>query len=110
MGAGAWFAIWTALSIGALAVFALIGYDLAQRGKSLAGEIAKLAPVLQELAELIDELPELAEPESAIERDLGEALQSRSNLIKAKKQRREERQRRLIRHLKDIDPTEKRFK
>lgn len=110
MGAWAWFGIWTGLSLGAIVVFAVIGYDLGQRGKRLAVEVNKLQPVVQELGELVESLPSLGEPVSAIERDLGEVLQSRLDLIKTKKQRREDRQRRLIRHLKDIDPTEKRFK
>ncbi|MEY4000565.1 MAG: hypothetical protein RLZZ626_920 [Actinomycetota bacterium] len=110
MGGWAWFGIWAGLSLGAILVFALIGYDLGQRGKRLAVEVTKLQPVVKELGELVDSLPGLAEPVSAIERDLGEVLQTRLDLIKTKKQRREDRQRRLIRHLKDIDPTEKRFK
>lgn len=110
MGFWAWFWIWTALVIASLAVFALIGLELANRGKALARELAKLKPVIDELNEIIEDIPVLADPVNALERDYSELVAERVALSENKKRKHDERQRRLIKHLKDIDPAEKRFK
>ena len=110
MGGWAWFWIWTTLVIAALAVFALIGLDLGARGKRVLVEVEALQPTFNEFNELLETLPVLAERIPAIERDFSELLGERAVLVQRKQRKHDERQRRLIKHLQDIDPREKRFK
>jgi len=105
-----WFAIFAAITLVALAWYSLLGLKLARKAKDLqpAGErfqgiAAKLSaagniePVLEPIIAALDQKPE-------------QVLARRSAVLKANKQRKEIRQRRLIERLRNLKIDESRFR
>lgn len=103
------FWIWFALVVSALVVLALIGYSLFQKGASVFRQASKLSPILEKLHEAIDQPPNIASPESNLNDDPKVHVRARQQLLRAKAKKREDRQRRLIKQLKEFDPKESRF-
>lgn len=109
MGFWAWFAIWTALVLGALAVLAYLGWQLMQKGLKVAKELEKLEPVLSKLQAATEAKSEYERPEPDLLKDPVEVYKIRNAFEKRREQKREARKHMLIQRLKHIDPAESRF-
>jgi len=109
MGVCAWFWIWATLSIGALAIFALIAKSLWNRGVSAAHQVSRLAEKGLALSKAMENKPTLQAPESSLLADPVAIQAKRKALQRLKTKKHEQRQRRLIASLKRFDPNESRF-
>jgi hypothetical protein len=109
MGFWPWFWIWVALALVALVFFAAIGYNLFLRGAAVLRQASKLAPIAEKLQAALDAQPDVAKPSANLHDDPKLHVQARKQLLRSKAKKREERQRRLIKHLNQFDPTESRF-
>ncbi len=109
MGFWAWFWIWTALIIGSLAVFGLIGKGLFNRALSIFHQASQLAPVAEKLFAALEVKPEAADKESDILVPSAELEEKRRVLLKRKSKKQAARQRSLRSAIKHIDVNESRF-
>ena len=109
MGFWAWFWIWTALIIGALAVFALIGKSLFNSASAVFHQIERISKPALALAEAMANKPTLEDLESDLLTPVADAEAERTALLKQKSKKRAAQQRRLRNALKNIDVNESRF-
>lgn len=105
-----WFAIFSAITILALASYAAIGLSLASKAKGLQAPSVRLQALSQQLQTTRVAQVEVARLVPAIDQDAGAVLSRRQGVLKANKQRKEQRQRRLIERLRTMNTDESRFR
>jgi hypothetical protein len=98
-----WWVIWGTASLGSIYFFALVIYRLALNARSLQGELTKTTELIGQLEQL--PLAEVAEATAATADDLVRLTALRNSQKRKKTLRREQRQRRLIEHLKNAEET-----
>ena len=103
--------LWVFVAIGVLGAIWHIAIlvSLATKSKRVMVESQALRLQVEALVNLVNEKPQLAKPVLAVETPLDEVLLSRYQLLRRRKERKVERERRLIDRLNRIDPTERRF-
>lgn len=109
MGFWAWFWIWTGLVIGSLAVFALIGLSLFNRGLEVMHQLSRISKPAEDLMAAMEKRPVPEAKESDVLGDLATLEQKRRNILSEKSKKRAARQRSLRSALKHIDVNESRF-
>jgi heme exporter protein D len=109
MGFWAWFWIWVSLVIGSLAVYALIGKSLFNRGMEVLHQLERITKPAQALIEAMDSKAKAIEGESDLLGSVGELEAERRAILNRKTKNRSARQRSLISALKHIDVNESRF-
>lgn len=109
MAPWAWFLIWSALIVGAIATFAYIGLSIRDRAAALRPELDLLAQNAQVLAGLLDAKSDYVRPMPDTGQDPAIAVDRRRKLVRAREAKRQARERRLIEHLKHIEIDESRF-
>lgn len=109
MGFWAWFGIWSALGIGAIATFAYIGYELFGKAQGAFHQLERLQKQVEPLESALAAKPDGLRPAESL-LNPGESITSRKRLIKAREQKAADRQRRLVARLKDLKIDESRFR
>lgn len=109
MGFWVWFAIWSALAIGAIAVFGAIGYELFNKAQANFHQLQRLEKLVEPLQRSLSEKPVAERPAESL-LNPGHALVNRKQLIKRREQKAQDRQRRLINRLHDLKFDESRFR
>ena len=109
MGFWAWFWIWTALIIGSLVVYGLIGKSLFNRGMEVLHQLERIGKPAQALMTAMESKPQLDDLESDLLTPVGELDAERKAFLKRKTQKQAARQRSLRSALKHIDVNESRF-
>lgn len=109
MGFWAWFWIWTALIIGSLLVYGLIGKSLFNRGLEVLHQLERIGKPAQALMAAMEAKPKLDDLESDLLTPVVELEAERKAILKKKTQKQTARQRRLRSALKHIDVNESRF-
>ena len=109
MGFWFWFWIFAGIAIVALVIYGYLLWDLAARAKSMQAPLKKLEEIAKNLEQTQSEAAEIPKLVSALEKSEQEVLTRRKEFEKAKRKRKEERQRRLVTRLKDIDYDESRL-
>jgi hypothetical protein len=110
VGFWAWFGIFAAIGVAGLTWYALIGLSLAKKAKNLEPAAARLQVLADKLA--TTQAAEVSNPElvPAIDQGATKVLTRHRAVLKANKQRKEDRQRRLIERLKNMKIDESRFR
>jgi hypothetical protein len=109
MGFWAWFWIWCGLFLASLAVYALIGKSLFNRGMEVMHQVERIAKPAQALFEALGNKPSIAEQEPDLLRPAAELDAERKAFLKRKTKKRAARQRSLRSAIKHIDLNESRF-
>ena len=109
MGFWGWFWIWVALSVGAIAIFALLGRSLWNRAVSAGHQASRLVEKGIALSNAMASKPNIKAPASSLLADPIAIQAQRKAMQKRKTKKHEQRQRRLIASLKRFDPNESRF-
>jgi hypothetical protein len=104
-----WFLIWAILVLAALGVFAVLGWQLANKALRAGRQAMQLADQLQQLAMALDSKETYSKPDSAVLADPTEVFAQRAVLVRNKAAKAEARQRRLIKSLANINVDESRF-
>lgn len=110
MGFWFWFWIFVGIALGALAIYGFILWDLVARAQSLRAPMKRLEAIREKLQEAQEKPAELPKLVSALEQSEEAVIKRRKGVEKANRQRKEDRQRRLVSRLKDIDYDESRLK
>lgn len=109
MGFWVWFIIWTALAAGATVFLASILRGLGDSAKRLERQLAQLDEKLQKLKAEVGKIPALERGESDVLAELSEVIAKRNEFLQAREKKRNQRQRRLERVIRDFKPEESRF-
>lgn len=109
MGFWFWFGLWLALSVGAIATFALIGIGLRERAAKLNPELELAKSRIAEIKTLRERASSYLGPESDLGKDPALSMRKRLDFLGAREVKRKARERRLIEHLKHIEINESRF-
>ncbi|MEO0066897.1 MAG: hypothetical protein RJB63_22 [Actinomycetota bacterium] len=109
MGFWLWFWIWVALFVGSLAVYALIGKSLFNRGMDVWHQVERIGKSAAPLMAALEAKPEPVERESDLLRPVGELDADRQSILNRKTKKQAARQRSLRSALKHIDVNESRF-
>jgi dihydrodipicolinate synthase/N-acetylneuraminate lyase len=109
MGFWAWFAIWATLAVAALAFLIYIGYELFNKLEGNFHQLSKLQAKVEPLTKALESNSNAERPVESLLRPI-ETLAARKSLLRARANKAEDRQRRLIARLKDFNPQESRFR
>lgn len=109
MGFWFWFWIFVGIALGALAIYAYILWDLVARAKSLRAPVKRLEAIRDKLQAAQEKAAEIPKLVSALEQTEEAVIKRRKGVEKANRQRKEDRQRRLVSRLKDIEYDESRL-
>lgn len=109
MGFWAWFWIWTALVVGSLVLFGIIGKGLLNRALAIWHQASQVTPTAQKLFEALEAQPKAEDGESDLLTPIAELEEKRRVLLKRKSRKRALRQRSLVSAIKHIDVNESRF-
>ena len=109
MGFWAWFWIWVGLFLASLALYALIGKSLFNKGMDVLHQVERIAKPAQALMQALESKPKLEDRESDLLTPVGELDAECRVLLKRKSRKQAARQRRLRDAVKHIDVNESRF-
>lgn len=109
MGFWTWFWIWCGLAAGALVVFGFIARSLFIRLESVMHQLERILVHAERLSTAMEAPADYVGPESNVLDDPDVLLAKRAQLLNDKAKKREARQRRLIKSLKNFNPDESRF-
>lgn len=109
MGFWAWFAIWCTLAVIAVGVLGFIGYELMGKMQSNLHQLERLEKQVAPLIKATKSREAAPRPSESL-LSPAETFARRKGLIRAREQKAQDRQRRLIARLKDFKPQESRFK
>jgi hypothetical protein len=105
-----WFGVFAAIAVLALLWYALIGLSLAKKAKGLEPAGARLQALSEKLSETQSKQAEIDDLVPAIDQGAEKVLSRRKAVVKANKQRKEDRQRSLVERLKNMKIDESRFR
>lgn len=105
----AWFWIWTALITASLAAFGYLGYELFIKAGAIWHQGQRLKKQIDPLIALASHREPAKRPEESLLTP-GATFRARKNLLRAREEKAQARQRRLIARLKDFKPQESRFR
>lgn len=109
MGFWFWFWVWSGLIAAALGVFAWLLWDLFTKVTPIIDQLKVSAERIRSLMETLEKPFAYEAPTSAMDEDPEQVFAKRALVVRRKEKRAEERERRLIRSLLDIDVYESRF-
>lgn len=109
MDAWVWWLIWTFLVLLALGSWLIILLGYRKAAASLAESAAKLLALSEQLNDAANAVPSRAHPKDNLKDDPAALIAQRSELLKGRAKRKEDRARRLVARVKDIK-VEGRFK
>ena len=109
MGFWFWFWIWVGIGLVSLVIYGFILADLVLRAKKLQAPAARMQRIAADLQAKLSEAVEIEELTPALEQTAESVLSRQKARSKANRKRREERERRLVNRLKDIDFDESRL-
>jgi Tfp pilus assembly protein PilN len=104
-----WFWIWVGIALISLVIYALILADLVVKAKKLQAPGQRLQRIAADLQAKMNEVVEIEELTPALEQTAEEVLNRQKARSTANRKRKEERERRLVNRLKDIDFDESRL-
>lgn len=104
-----WFAIWAVLILGSLGWLGYLANELFNKAKANLHQVEKLQVNALPLMSAIDEKVVIERPSPSLLDPLA-AVKKRDQLSRARKQKSEDRQRRLIARLHDLKFDESRFR
>ena len=109
MGFWTWFWIWCGLVVGALVAFGFIARSLFIRLESVMHQLDRALVHAERLSAALDAPVDYVGPESNVLDDPDALIVKRAQFLNDKARKREARQRRLIKSLKNFNPDESRF-
>jgi hypothetical protein len=109
VGFWAWFWIWCGLAAGALVVFGFIARSLFIRLEGVMHQLERILVHAEGLSAVMEAPADYVGPESNVLDNPDVLIAKRAQLLNDKAKKREARQRRLIRSLKNFNPDESRF-
>ena len=104
-----WWLIWTFLGLLAIGTWLIILLGYRKAASSLAESAAKLVTLSEQLNTAASELPSKEHPRDNLKDDPAQLIAARTELLKGRAKRKEDRARRLVARVKDIK-VEGRFK
>ena len=109
---GFWFWFWVCFGIIVLGLVShvLIMVWVALKARAMAAPAAKLQKIGEGLAKTASQKPEIQKLVPALDQPIEQVFGRRKRILKAKRNRREERERRLVARLKNISYEESRLK
>ncbi len=110
MGFWFWFFIYLAIALGALVIYAFVGLQLLQKLKAFEAPAKKLAELAAKLEETSKAEVTVESPVAALDQTEQAVSRRQNQIAKARKAKKETKERRLVDRLKHLDIDESRLR